>query len=793
MRSCVFLLLCGLLLAASPAHALRVRTLRVLTPAPARLQKLELGLALDPAQLRNPYDPADIRVAAEFISPDGQGYWVQGFWYQDFRRCTTCGPPRRLAQDSCYYCNDCPEDPRYLTPVATPLPWRLRFAPPTAGRWRYRVVVQRADTTISTELAAVTVAAAPNPGYVGRHRNGRNYAFQDGGVFFPIGMNVTNYWNHGPYNRLPFLDAQVGITRTAEQGGNFARVLLIPTQLGIEGPDGPAGRYDARQNRAYDLDEVVELAARRRVYLQTTLITPDELFDSDQSGHPWRRHPYYQLLPPGSRNTLFFTDSLCRQLLRQRLRYIMARWGYSPALFGVELIGEVDAYGASTDEQFWDRDNPRHVRRWADEMLAYARSQAPQHLYSANVGYAFSANYPLQDTTAALYYSPQIDFVQDHYYSSDQNVEYQRAFMARRAAGLFPGKPYQLGEFGHAQEEGCWHGTSSFTARLYPRGLLYHDVNEMHNTLWSSAFNGSAGTALYWWANQVFGLCYGGQYYYFRPLARFLAGSPIFDEAYEPVASPCPAERGPKDIPHDPADVPGNCVPVWAVGREDGANPAFLPRGALTTHPDVEVYALRSPQRAVGWVHHRQNYWYRLPHRAGSGNNSAYCRGLNDNQPASPDSIPTLRNQQVTILSGLRPGRYRLEFFSTYPFYDVNGDRKLDHGGLIAQFTAEARTDSAGRLSFTVPPLQPLGTAPLAPDYGFKATWLPEPPPKPAVKPAPLKKAASPAKKAPVKKNNSLVKKYETNRKTVPKTRPAVSPKKGFTKPVKKEAAPIKW
>lgn len=747
-------LLCLLwLLTAAPTWALGVRELRVLTSAPARLQKLELGLALNPATFKNPYDPAEIRVTAEFISPEGQGYWVQGFWYQDFRRCTSCRPPARAPQDTCYYCVGCPEDPRYLTPVATPLPWRLRFAPPTAGRWRYRVVVAHADTTISTEPVALTVAPARNPGYVGVHPNGRNFAFADGQVFFPIGMNVTNTWNPGAYNRLPFRDAQVGIARTAEQGGNYARVLLVPTQFGIEGSDGPAGRYDQRQDRAYDFDEVLEDAARRRVYLQAVLLTPDELFDSDEFGHAWRQHPYYRLLPPGSSNSLFFTDSLCRQLLRQRIRYVMARWGYSPALAGIELIGEVDNYGAGQpDHQYWDKENPRNVRRWADEMLGYARSFGPQHLYTINVGFAFSSFYTA-DSTIALYSSPQVDFVQDHFYSSGQNVEYQRAFLAKRAARLFPGKPYQLGEFGIAQENGCWHGTSSFTARLYPHALLYHDVNEMHNTLWSSVFNGSGGTALYWWANQVFGLCYGGQYYYFRPLQQFLADCPIFTEAYEAVASPCPDRPGPKDLPRNPA-APGNCVPTWALTPNDANNPAFLPGGAATTHPDVEVYALRSPARAVGWVHHRQNYWYNLPHRAGSSANNGYCEALNDNQPARPDSIGLLVGQQVSILSGMRPGRYRLEFFSTYPFYDVNNDPRIDHGGLIPRFTSEVRADSAGRLTFMVPPLRPLGIAPYAPDYAFKATWLPEQPPKPVASapkaPGPPKPTPAPATKKPL-------------------------------------------
>ncbi|MDF7812014.1 DUF5060 domain-containing protein [Hymenobacter sp. YC55] len=733
------------------AWALQIREVRqVGNTTPARFQKLELGLSLATAPVGNPYDPNEITVRAEFVSPQDSVYQALGFWYQDFKRCTTCAPfPRMSATDTCLYCPTCPEDPKYLTPIATRLPWRIRFAPPTAGRWRYRIVVNRNDSTIYGPVTYVTVAASTNTGYIGKHRNGRNFAYADGRVFFPLGMNLVNNGKADAYTRLPYLDARMGIARIANSGGNFARVFMTPTQFGIEAAGDQAGRYDNRQNRAYDFDEVVEYAARRRVYLQVALMTPDEITDTEQFGHNWRQHPYWALLPADTPPSRFFTDSLCRQLLRQRIRYIMSRWGYSPAWFATELMNEVDGYRSPVPyDNYWDIKNPLHVRHWTDEMLGYARSLAPQHLYTTNTGYAFSSFYP-RDTAVALYTSPEVDFVQDHYYSSDLNVEHQRAFMARRAANLFPGKPYQLAEFALGLENDCWYGTSSFTAKRYPPNQLFHDLNEMHNTLWSSTFNGSGGAAMYWWANQVFGLCQGGQYHYFRPLSTFLADCPIFEEANEPVASPCPGTAGPKDVVHSPTTV-GNCIPVWAVEKDDSENSAFVPSGASTTDAALEVFALRSSARVVGWVHNRHNYWYNLPHSTGS-TTSTYCATLNDNQPASPDSIPALINQQVTILNVARPGRYKLEFFSTYPFYDLNGDGKDEQGGVIAKFTSEARA-ADGKLTFTVPPLRPLGTPPYAPDYGFKATWLPEPTPKPKLPvKSPVKSPVKTAQKAPTR------------------------------------------
>ena len=118
---------------------------------------------------------------------------------------------------------------------------------------------------------------------------------------------------------------------------------------------------------------------------------------------------------------------------------------------------------------------------------------------------------------------------------------------------------------------------------------------------------------------------------------------------------------------HQPT-TPGNCVPLRASGGDATSNAVFEPGGASTSTLDLEVFALRSPARVIGWVHNRANYWYKLPHRADS-NTDPTRRLHNDNQSSTPDSIPALVGQRVTVPRVARPGRYRLEFFSTYPFY----------------------------------------------------------------------------------------------------------------------------
>src|SRR5690606_33634129 len=147
---------------------------------------------------------------------------------------------------------------------------------------------------------------------------------------------------------------------------------------------------------------------------------------------------------------------------------------------------------------------------------------------------------------------------------------------------------------------------------------------------------------------------------------------------------------------------------------------------ATTKDSIIEVFGLKTDTRVIGWIHHKLNYWYRLPHAAGAApaylNEVAHITDL----PASPLNVPPLTNDSVIIFA-MAHGVYKLEFYITYPQYE--NDSSLpgrEDGGVIPSFTDTILADCNGVLKFRIPVLPPIpkNSTIHAPHYGFKLTWL---------------------------------------------------------------------
>src|SRR5690606_5863104 len=104
----------------------------------------------------------------------------------------------------------------------------------------------------------------------------------------------------------------------------------------------------------------------------------------------WQNHPYNSQNVGGTANstTDFFTDFSSKLFYKQRMRYIIARWGYSPNILGYELMQEIDLFGG-----FWGFNGKNKVRTWYQEMIQYGRSLDSKHLYVASVMYPNAARY----------------------------------------------------------------------------------------------------------------------------------------------------------------------------------------------------------------------------------------------------------------------------------------------------------------------------------------------------------------------------------------------------------------
>ena len=481
-RRAGLLLLCLLALSALP--------LRAQPPAgplqTALYAPLTLTLPVDETAYRNPFDPADIEMLAIFDAPSGAQIVVPGFWtlpYED--RC----PEPCAAAD--------------FQPVGGPQ-WQVRFTPDEVGAWTYALQLRQGGGVILSEEGQFEVTPSARDGFIGVGANRRYFQFDSGRPYFPVGLNLKWSWDGAGGVRA----YQRWLRELGAAGVNYARLFIdVPWFISLEW-QGPAGDYRAAQRAAAELDAILETAAESGVYLQLVLLWSQSLTVYNgppvlipaQPARPdtsadWDSHPYNVLnggvlSGPGA----FFASQPAQELFRRRLRYIAARWGFSPQVFAWEIVDRVDRLGGFSEQV---------AGEWLRSVTAYLR-QTDQHDHLITAG--------SRAPTALIYDNPLLDFAPFEFYQRrpietviDQQIGVVELTERYREAAS---SPVLLTAF----SLNPWYEPTADD----PAGV--HVIN----TLWASALAGGAGSgASDWWETYILP---AGMQRYFTPLAAFTAG-----------------------------------------------------------------------------------------------------------------------------------------------------------------------------------------------------------------------------------------------------------------------------
>ncbi len=461
-------------------------------------ETLEVKVDLD-ATYDNPFDPEQISIEAEIVSPSGKRLLVPGFFAQDFERVT-----KAMGQGA----------REVLRKVGEPY-FAVRFTPTEVGIYRYRIVATqfvvsheaKAEwrngtnpkatalhfvsclTTNQGEKKQVssdwfTLRVLPNPQAKGFVRRGKfwHLQFDDGTPFVPVGLNVC--WSG---NNLSAYERWFSAMR--QNGANFARIWLVRWNMGLEWmPGDGSGMYLGLGKYALDnawrIDELIRIAERNGIYLMLCLGYHGELADRQLyfGEQAWDKNPYNRKNGgPCDKPADFWTNPEARRFYKQRLRYIIARYAHSPNVLAFEFWNEVHA-----------------PADWVKEMAQFARSiDIYGHLLTTTYG------------DDAVWQLPEMDFAQTHWYGDGSQwdcvttiVNIHRFHLQRYR------KPFLLGEFGID-----WR-TSDLT--YDPKGNALH----WHNGVWASLMSGGMGTACVWyWDNYIDRL---NLWHHFRPIADFV-------------------------------------------------------------------------------------------------------------------------------------------------------------------------------------------------------------------------------------------------------------------------------
>lgn len=430
----------------------------------SRNEKVELGIMLplhiqekvdnfvsaigSPNEKINPYLEWELRVYAEFTRKDQtEKIIVDGFYYKEFESWNAEKLPR---MSSYMYTGEDIKKLGGYKPKKTEFPFRIRFSSDEAGIYEAKVFLQiDGELFLSYDAVSFEVEDLQGTPFIGVHENKRFFSKGDE-VYYPQGFNLSwpetdkgidpelakGMCGYSDYDKKimcgneGYMNVYVA-PRTyqkyrelmgvlAENGSTMMRTIMYPTGSEIEWEE--LGNYTKRLHMAQELDSILETAEQQNLYLLWNLQIHYTFQKSERAY--WRTWTWdqkmngydfcYKKLVKTDNPVDFFTNADAKRYYQQRLRYIIARWGYSPNIMGFELFSEISNVGApkSDNSDFYAKDdNYKLFRDWQWEMASYIKSQhfGKKHLLTTS----FAGQKKPEDD---VFHSNNFDFMSSNIY-----------------------------------------------------------------------------------------------------------------------------------------------------------------------------------------------------------------------------------------------------------------------------------------------------------------------------------------------------------------------------------------
>jgi hypothetical protein len=426
-----------LLLSASPALAqTNIRSFRMTNKTVKQFEKAEWNIDVE-ASFNNPFLQEDIAVDMMLTSPSG----------------------KKLVLPCYFEGSEQGQGPM----------WKSRFMPQEKGKYHYYFQLCKDGKTIESRQATFVALTSSGKGILHLHDNW-TFKFDNGAPFRGIGENIC--WESRAEDDSKFFkelhekekyNYEYLLPRLVKNGGNYFRTWICSWNLPLDWKNGINNhRYQDSEeyfnpSAVRKMDRLVNLSDSLGIFMMLTL---------GQGTHD-AKHGRYAVSTPE-----FFVNEQAKAQYKNRLRFIVARWGYSPAIGAWEFFNEID------NVQFRNAGNPipaQHIVQWHDEMSTYLKQIDPyQHLVTTSISHR---------DLEGLNSLKNIDFNQKHIYKSNRAlpttiVKYSEEFK----------KPYVIGEYGYEYD---W--SKNFN--------LFGDEmdSDFKRGLWYGLFSPTPILPLSWW------------------------------------------------------------------------------------------------------------------------------------------------------------------------------------------------------------------------------------------------------------------------------------------------------
>lgn len=514
----------------------------------------------------NPFNPEQLRIEANFeflayphIADPAFSQTVDGFYYRDF-----------------YRQEDAETKADWWVEIPTEHAFRVRFSPSHLGTYRctVRIFVNGVEThTANPFLFKCVPSASKGPLIYGnefnsdkRHRYLKYYETDE--MFFANGTNI--YWDSfyqlHPKDHYKY---EEWIPKIKNNGGNYAAISTVPATFGVEWEK--LNNYYDRMPNAWELDHVIDLAEQNGIYvnLLTMLHNEFQLYDPGWPAgetREWGNNCYNFINNDLGVNCFaeidFFSNADAKKYFKYRLRYLLARYGYSVNVPIVELLSEINVAIPAYDEHTGRRSI---IKEWFTEMRNYIRTDRSYKYKMVSGSYAQGQQ---TDQPNQRIFS-EADIVLLHFYGTDKPTNFVDRFTDAKDmlnTGPAKNKPLIFDEAG---------------SNVGEQGMLtveYATDWALHINQWATSFMGCYGAAQIWnWDICVFPQGYEDN---FKGLQVFLQDENFANEEYK-------QERWKNNL----------------IGfNENTKFEAFYLRDDNLTGSD----------RAIGWLHNTSYWWGNL-------------------------------------------------------------------------------------------------------------------------------------------------------------------------------------
>ena len=360
--------------------------------------------------------------------------------------------------------------------------WKARFTPREAGRYSYRLELKKATgESFSTDEMSFVAKASNSKGFLNPN-NLWTFKYDNGTLFRGIGKNIC--WesrdeDDSRYFKKLHEDKRFNynymLKKLAANGGNFFRTWMIYWNLPVDWKKVQNNnRYQNTENYYNEsgmkrMDELVQLCDSLGIHMMLALESHVGLM-----GSGWETSSY-NVLNGGSAKTPteFFALPATRAQYKNKLRIMVARYGYSPSIGAWEFFNEVDnaMYNGGPDNQI-----PADVvADWHNEMSTFLKSIDPyKHMVTTSVSHR---------DIPGMNDLKNMDINQRHIYKNTAGIP--SALMDYTAKHQ---KPYIIGESGYE-----WDWSKDFNA------IAPEMDADFRRALWLGLFNPTPVLPMSWW------------------------------------------------------------------------------------------------------------------------------------------------------------------------------------------------------------------------------------------------------------------------------------------------------